>query len=179
MAVAAPRIHASLHHDAAPVWPPACLVVRRGALERSLRLAEARGDDLVKRIVALNLIEVWIGLGMLEVAEQGCERSLKEARTRADHLSIGEALKFKGRIERERGAFEDGATTLLAALAEAKTAEDRLLHAEVLRELGELHKAKGDAQQAKEAWKDAVVEFNAAGAAGDAESLRSRLTAIA
>jgi tetratricopeptide (TPR) repeat protein len=148
-------------------------------LERSLRIAEKRGDDLVKRIVELNRVEAWIGLGMLEQAEKGCALSLEQSSRRGDHLSAGEALKYRARIQRARGEFSQGIDTLGAAASEAKVAEDRLLQAEILRELGELHHESGDVSNARAAWTEAASGFDVAGASEDAVAMRTRLATAA
>jgi len=45
--------------------------------ERGLAISKKRGDALVESILTLNLAEVWVAVGKLDLAEQACRASSK------------------------------------------------------------------------------------------------------
>jgi tetratricopeptide (TPR) repeat protein len=150
----------------------------RGYLERGLAIAINRADTVVQNVITLNLAEVWVGLGRLDLADKFCEDALDQAQRRGDHLSAAGALKIRAAIERQRGALDKSIATLRIAIFEAEGAEDRLLHAEMLRELGEISRAVGNAGAAKSAWREAVDRFQVIGAAQEIAEVQAELQAL-
>ena len=150
----------------------------RDYLERGLGIAINRKDAVVENVIRLNLAEVWVGLGRLDVADEFCIEALEQAQRRVDHLTAAGALKVRAAIERQRGALDKSIATLRIAIYEAEGAEDRLLHAELLRELGEISRAVGNAGAAKSAWREAVDAFEVVGATQEIAELRAELRAL-
>jgi tetratricopeptide (TPR) repeat protein len=147
----------------------------RDYLERGLAIAVNRSDTVVENVIKLNLAEVWLGLGSLEMADQCCDQALDQAQKRGDHLTAAGALKIRAAIERQRGALDKSIATLRIAIYEAEEAEDRLLHAEMLRELGEISRAVGNAGAARSAWREAVDSYQTVGAKQDVAEVQAKL----
>ncbi|HEX6628558.1 MAG TPA: tetratricopeptide repeat protein [Gemmatimonadaceae bacterium] len=150
----------------------------RGYLERALAIALNRNDPVVENVVRLNLAEVWVCLGRLDVASECCAEALDQAQRRADHLTMAGALKIRAAIERQRGALDKSIATLRIAIYEAESAEDPLLHAEMLRELGEISRAVGNAGAARSALREAVASYERIGAAQELAEVRTELEAL-
>jgi len=150
----------------------------RGFLERSLAIAVNRGDSVVENVVKLNLAEVWVGLGRLDLADECCGEALDQAQRRGDHLSAAGALKIRAAIERQRGALDKSIATLRIAIYEAEGAEDRLLHAEMLRELGEISRAVGNSGAARSAWREAVDSYQTIGASQEVAEVNAQLHSL-
>ena len=147
----------------------------RDHLERGLAIAVNRSDTVVENVITLNLAEVWVGLGRLDMADQYCEEALEQAQRRGDHLTAAGSLKIRAAIERQRGALDKSIATLRIAIFEAEGSEDRLLHAEMLRELGEISRAVGNPGAARSAWREAVDSFNLVGASQEIAEVQAKL----
>jgi tetratricopeptide (TPR) repeat protein len=147
-------------------------------LERGLQIAKARGDAVVESILTLNLAEVWVAVGKLDLAEHACRVSFEGASNRGDHLTIAGALKCRARIERERGAFDASIATLRIAIFEAEGLEDRLLQAEMLREFGQTSRALGNPEEARLAWREAAESFEDVGARHEAAEINALLASL-
>jgi tetratricopeptide (TPR) repeat protein len=147
-------------------------------LERGLAIAINRHDTVVENVITLNLAEVWVGLGRLELADDLCGRALEQAQRRADHLTAAGALKVRAAIERQRGALDKSIATLRIAIYEAEGAEDRLLHAEMLRELGEISRAVGNSGAARSAFREAVDAFGVVGANQEIAEIQAELKTL-
>lgn len=147
-------------------------------LERGRDIAKVRNDGLVESVLTLNLAEVWVAVGKLDLAEAACLKSIEEARRRDDHLTIAGALKCRARIERERGFFNDSIATLRIAIFEAEGLEDRLLQAEMLREFGQTSRALGNSAEARLAWQEAAESFQGVGAIHEAAEINSLLASL-
>jgi tetratricopeptide (TPR) repeat protein len=150
----------------------------RGYLERGLAIAINRDDAVVENVITLNLADVWVGLGRLDMADKFCAAALEQAQRRGDHLTAAGALKIRAAIERQRGALDKSIATLRIALFEAEGAEDRLLHAEMLRELGEISRAVGNAGAARSAWREAVDTFQVIGATQEIAEVEANLQSL-
>jgi len=147
----------------------------RDYLERGLAIAINRSDTVVENVIKLNLAEVWLGLGSLEMADQCSAEALDQAQRRADHLTAAGALKIRAAIERQRGALDKSIATLRIAIYEAEESEDRLLQAEMLRELGEISRAVGNPVAAKSAWREAVDSYQNIGANQEVAEVRAQI----
>ena len=147
-------------------------------LERGLAIALNRHDAVVENVITLNLAEVWVGLGKLDLADELCVRALEQAQRRADHLTAAGALKVRAAIERQRGALDKSIATLRIAIFDAQGAEDRLLHAEMLRELGEISRALGNAGAARSALREAVDAVGVVGASQEIAEIQAELKAL-
>jgi len=150
----------------------------REHFERGLAIAVNRNDTVVENVITLNLAEVWVGLGRLDVADEFCAEALEQAQRRGDHLTAAGALKVRAMIERQRGALDKSIATLRIAIYEAEGAEDRLLHAELLRELGEISRAVGNPGAARSAWREAVDSFESVGASNDIAEVQAELESL-
>jgi tetratricopeptide (TPR) repeat protein len=147
----------------------------RDYLERGLAIAINRDDAGVENVIRLNLAEVWLGFGRLDLADECCAEALDQAQRRGDHLTAAGSLKIRAAIERQRGALDKSIATLRIAIYEAEGAEDRLLHAEMLRELGEISRAVGNAGAARSAFREAVESYTFIGANQEASEVRAEL----
>jgi len=147
----------------------------RDYLERGLAIAINRDDAVVENVMRLNLAEVWVGLGRLDLADECCAEALDQAQRRGDHLTAAGSLKIRAAIERQRGALDKSIATLRIAIYEAEGAEDRLLHAEMLRELGEISRAVGNSGAARSAFREAVESYTFIGANQEASEVRAEL----
>jgi tetratricopeptide (TPR) repeat protein len=150
----------------------------RTYLERGLAIATNRHDAVVENVVTLNLAEVWVGLGRLDLADDLCGNALEQAQRRGDHLTAAGALKVRAAIERQRGALDKSIATLRIAIFEAEGAEDRLLHAEMLRELGEISRSLGNAGAARSALREAVDAFEFVGASQEVAEIKAELDSL-
>lgn len=150
----------------------------RTHLERGLTIATNRHDRVVENVITLNLAEVWIGLGRLDLADDLCAQALEQAQRRADHLTAAGALKVRAAIERQRGALDKSIATLRIAIFEAEGAEDRLLHAEMLRELGEISRSLGNTGAARSALREAVDAFEFVGASQEVAEIKAELNSL-
>jgi tetratricopeptide (TPR) repeat protein len=147
----------------------------RDYLERGLAIAINRDDAVVENVIRLNLAEVWLGHGRLDLADECCAEALDQAQRRGDHLTAAGSLKIRAAIERQRGALDKSIATLRIAIYEAEGAEDRLLHAEMLRELGEISRAVGNSGAARSAFREAVESYTFIGANQEASEVRAEL----
>ncbi|HEV7388112.1 MAG TPA: tetratricopeptide repeat protein [Gemmatimonadaceae bacterium] len=147
----------------------------REYLERGLAIAVNRDDAVVENVIRLNLAEVWLGAGRLDLADGCCAEALDQAQRRGDHLTAAGSLKIRAAIERQRGALDKSIATLRIAIYEAEGAEDRLLHAEMLRELGEISRAVGNAGAARSAFREAVESYTVIGANQEVSEVRAEL----
>jgi len=129
-------------------------------------------------VIRLNLAEVWVGMGRLDLADECCAEALDQAQRRGDHLTAAGALKIRAAIERQRGALDKSIATLRIAIYEAEGAEDRLLHAEMLRELGEISRAVGNTGAARSAFREAVDSYRSIGANREVGELRLELHSL-
>jgi tetratricopeptide (TPR) repeat protein len=146
--------------------------------ERGLGIAQSRTDTLVESILTLNLAEVWVAIGKLDLAEDACRRSLAGATSRGDNLTVAGALKCRARIERERGAYDASIATLRIAIFEAEGLEDRLLQAEMLRDFGQTSRALGNPNEARLAWREAAESFEDVGARHEAAEINALLASL-
>jgi predicted negative regulator of RcsB-dependent stress response len=126
-------------------------------------------------VITLNLAEVFVGLGRLDIADDLLVNALGQAGRRGDHLTAAGALKLRAAIERKRGALDRALATLRIAIYEAEGAEDQLLHAEMLRELGEISRALGNSGAARSAWREAVTSYTAVGANHEIDGVEAQL----
>jgi tetratricopeptide (TPR) repeat protein len=150
----------------------------REYLERGFAIAVNRSDTVVENVIRLNLAEVWVGMGRLDLADECCDEALDQAQRRGDHLTAAGALKIRAAIERQRGALDKSIATLRIAIYEAEGAEDRLLHAEMLRELGEISRAVGNTGAARSAFREAVDSYRTIGANREVGELRLELHSL-
>jgi len=147
----------------------------RQHLERGLAIALDRHDVVVENVITLNLAEVWVALGRLDLGDELCAKALEQAQRRGDHLTAAGALKVRAAIERQRGALDKSIATLRIAIYEAEGAEDRLLHAEMLRELAEISRAVGNSGAARSAFREAVNAFEVVGASQEIAEIQAEL----
>lgn len=148
------------------------------SFEFALSIAYDREDMVVEATVELNLGDVRISQGDLDMAARSVARALKIAEIRRDRLRMAEALRLKARIERLRGQLATAVETLRQARYQAREGEDALLRLELLTELGELCREQGDADRTREVLREALVGFTEIGALRRAESIAEELAAL-
>jgi tetratricopeptide (TPR) repeat protein len=145
---------------------------------QGLEIARARRDRPMEGVLRANYSESLIALGRWDDAAEQSSAALDIAKAGDDVARIGEALKFRGVLERERGEVLAAKDTLDEALRIGRDVADPLLVAEVLRERGELHRRAGDAEAALQDWEAARRGFRELHAALDADGLTARMEAL-
>jgi len=148
------------------------------AFEMALAIAYDREDMVVEATVELNLGDVRVQQGELDMATRSMARALRIAEFRRDRLRMSEALRLKSRIERLRGQLGDALETLRQARYHAREGEDALLQLELLTELGELCREQGDSDRTREVLREALVGFTEMGAVRRAEAIAEELAAL-
>ncbi len=145
---------------------------------QGLDIAKARRDRPMEGVLRANYAESLIALKRWDEAAKQLDQSLAIARAGDDMARVGEALKFRGVLERERGELETAASLLDAALSIGEDVADPLLVAESLRERGELRRRKGMSDEALDDWEAARRGFRELHASLDADNLTVRMEAL-
>ncbi|MGE0158163.1 MAG: tetratricopeptide repeat protein [Gemmatimonadales bacterium] len=145
---------------------------------QGLEIAAARRDRPMEGVLRANYSESLIALKRWDVAATQLDQALAIARAGDDRARVGEALKFRGVLERERGEIDIAGALLDAALAIGEDVSDPLLIAESLRERGELRRRKGMVDEALDDWEAARRGFKDLHATLDANNLTVRMEAL-
>lgn len=145
---------------------------------QGLDIARARRDRPMEGVLRANYSESLIALRRWEEAAEHLTAALSIAREGDEIARIGEALKYFGVLERERGNPDIAARHFDDAAAIARDAADPLLLAETLRERGELRARRGDREGALEDWEIARRGFKELHATLDADGLTARMEAL-
>src|SRR5688572_26462522 len=143
-----------------------------------LDIAKARRDRPMEGVLRANYAESLIGLERWDEAAKQLDQALTIARAGDDLARVGEALKFRGVLERERGELATAASLLDAALSIGEDVSDPLLMAESLRERGELRRLKGMTDEALDDWEAARRCFKDLHATLDADNMTVRIEAL-
>jgi tetratricopeptide (TPR) repeat protein len=145
---------------------------------QGLDIAKTRRDRPMEGVLRANYAESLIALKRWDESAAQLDSALAIARAGDDLARVGEALKFRGILERERGELESASSLLDAALAIGEDVSDPLLVAECRRERGELRRRKGMANEALDDWEVARRGFRELHAALDADNLTVRMEAL-
>lgn len=145
---------------------------------QGLEIAHARRDRPMEGVLRANYAESLIMLKRWDEASSQLDQALSIARAGDDLARVGEALKFRGVLERERGDLDSAASLLDAALSIGQDVSDPLLVAESLRERGELRRLKEMANEALDDWEEARRGFRELHATLDADNLTVRMEAL-
>ncbi len=145
---------------------------------KGLYIASARRDRPMEGVLRANYSESLVALGRWDEAAEQLEVALRIAKDGDDAARIGEALKFRGVLERERGDLEAAEATLDEAVTIGRDVADPLLVAEALRERGELRRRAGRTDAALEDWEAARRGFRELHATLDADGLSARMEAL-
>jgi tetratricopeptide (TPR) repeat protein len=145
------------------------------SFRRGLTIARTRRDRPLEGILLGNYAEGLIAMKRWDDAAEALDEAFNIACEGDDLARAGEALKFHGVLERERGRFDEARQRFQEALNVATSMDDRLLIGEVLRERGELHQRMCDATSAAADLAEALKVLEAAGATRDADDVRLRL----
>jgi tetratricopeptide (TPR) repeat protein len=148
------------------------------SFQQGLEIARARRDRPMEGVLRANYAEALIALRRWEESAEHLTAALAIAREGDEIARIGEALKFYGVLERERGNPDVAAKHLDEALTIARDAMDPLLVAEVLRERGELRRRLDDREGALEDWELARRGFKELHATLDADGLVARMETL-
>jgi serine/threonine-protein kinase len=149
------------------------------SFQQGLEIAKARRDRPMEGVLRANYSESLIALKRWDDAETQLDEALRIARSGDDTARVGEALKFYGILERERGDLEAAGARLEQALQIGRDVGDPLLVAESLRERGELRRRRGMADDALADWELARRGFKELHATLDADGLAARIEALA
>jgi tetratricopeptide (TPR) repeat protein len=145
---------------------------------QGLEIAQARRDRPMEGVLRANYSESLTALKRWDEAAVQLDQALAIARAGDDVARVGEALKFRGVLERERGELDTAAALLDAALSIGEDVADPLLVAESLRERGELRRRKGMTDEALDDWEAARRGFKELHATLDANNLTVRMEAL-
>jgi Tfp pilus assembly protein PilF len=148
------------------------------SFQQGLEIARVRRDRPMEGVLRANYSESLVALKRWDEAAAQLDQALAIARAGDDLARVGEALKFRGVLERERGEIDTAASLLDAALAIGEDVSDPLLVAESLRERGELRRRKGMVDEALDDWEAARRGFKELHAALDADNLTVRMEAL-
>jgi tetratricopeptide (TPR) repeat protein len=148
------------------------------SFQQGLEIAQARRDRPMEGVLRANYAESLIALKRWDEAAKQLDRALAIARAGDDLARVGEALKFRGVLERERGELDTAAALLDAALSIGEDMSDPLLLAESRRERGELRRRKGMMDEALDDWEAARRGFKELHATLDANNLTVRMEAL-
>ena len=129
-------------------------------------------------ILLTNHAESLIALQRWDEADRNLTTALAIGREGDDPARAGEALKYLGILERERGRADMATRHLNDAHMIARTVGNPLLAAEVLRERGELLSREGNPVAAVNDWRQALHGFERLDATLDADDLRTRLAVL-
>jgi tetratricopeptide (TPR) repeat protein len=147
--------------------------------QQGLEIAAVRRDRPMEGVLRANYSESLIALRRWEEAAEQLSVALSIARAGDEIARVGEALKFLGILERERGEdLRAAARYFDEALTIAHDAADPLLVAEVLRERGELRHRGGYFENALDDWEAARRGFRELHATLDADHLTARMEAL-
>jgi tetratricopeptide (TPR) repeat protein len=145
---------------------------------QGLEIAKARRDRPMEGVLRANYAESLIALKRWDESAAQLDSALAIARAGDDVARVGEALKFRGILERERGELDSASSLLDAALAIGEDVSDPLLVAECRRERGELRRRKGMSNEALDDWEVARRGFRELHATLDADNLTVRMEAL-
>jgi tetratricopeptide (TPR) repeat protein len=145
---------------------------------QGLEIAQARRDRPMEGVLRANYSESLTALKRWDEAATQLDQALAIARAGDDMARVGEALKFRGVLERERGELDTAASLLDAALSIGEDVSDPLLVAEALRERGELRRRRGMTDEALDDWEAARRGFKELHATLDANNLIVRMEAL-
>ena len=149
------------------------------AFRRGLAIVRARGDRPLEGILLTNYAECLIALERFDEAAEALDDGFTIACEGEELARAGEALMFRGVLERERGNFAEATRRFREALDVATSVDDGLLIAEVQRERGEMHRRLDDVAAAASDWTEALKSFERVGASRDADVIRERLADLA
>jgi tetratricopeptide (TPR) repeat protein len=147
-------------------------------LRRGLAIARGRGDRPLEGILLANLAEGLIATGRWEEASASLDAAFEIACEGEDLARAGQALKFLGVLERERGRTPQALQRFQEALGVAESIQDTLLVGEILFARAELHHLSASDAEAVEDLMSALSAFGTAGAERDAALVRRRLAAL-
>jgi putative nucleotidyltransferase with HDIG domain len=111
--------------------------------QEALALNDAMGDAPTRRMIQMNLADMWLARGEDEQAAALCDRVFSNAQSSGDQRALGEASKHLGVIARRRGDLANAERLLEDAHQNAMRREDLLLAAETAREQAELYELAG------------------------------------
>jgi putative nucleotidyltransferase with HDIG domain len=115
----------------------------QSAFRDALTSCDAAGDLASRRMVNVNLTDMWLAKGDVSRARDLTQTVFVEATKADDQRAIGESHKHLGIIARERRDLSEAERQLQAAYDNAMAREDLLLAAETAREQAELYEMLG------------------------------------
>jgi tetratricopeptide (TPR) repeat protein len=148
------------------------------SFQQGLEIARARRDRPMEGVLRANYSESLIALRRWDEAAAQLDEALAIARAGDDRARVGEALKLRGVLERERGDLDSAASLLDAAVSIGQDISDPLLVAESLRERGELRRRQGMTSEALDDWEAARRGFRELHAMLDADDLTVRMEGL-
>lgn len=145
---------------------------------RAMDFAERGGHADVTGLAEVERALLKVRGGDPRMGEALAERARDRFERLGDPVRRGEAVRVLAAADRAQGRPEAARAKLDDALQAAVTHANALLHAEVQRDRGLLLRDLGDAEGAREALDDAAAQFQAMGAAAEAEAVRAIVAAL-
>lgn len=132
-------------------------------------------DVPARLMVMVNLTEMWLARGNHEMATRACEQAMHQATEAQDQRALGETLKHRGTLARQREDYETAERELHEAYENADRRQDLLLAAETAREQAELFLALDRSREALHALSLSHRLFSRLRAQQDVADLRRRM----
>lgn len=148
------------------------------AFDQGLAIARRRGDDAMEAALLTNMAEGLIAEGRHEEAGGALVRAREIVDAGDDLLRRAEVRKFQGVLAREGRSWEEADVLLDEALRMARDAEDVLLVSEIQREVGALRLRRGQPDEAREAWQEALDGFRSIDAVLDRQAVEEALARV-
>jgi tetratricopeptide (TPR) repeat protein len=144
----------------------------------SRALAEAAGDRHLGGIATMNLAEVWLAKGELDVAQVGAEKALEIFTEVEARRHKAGAHRLLGMIFRERSQIALAESHLRSALEIAANSCAPLIQADAAKELATLYQAGGRAVEALDLLLLAQELYRQLGAQADLADVEDRIETL-
>lgn len=143
---------------------------------RGIEIAERLSHTPLLAKLYGNRAEPLIEIGDLDAAEASLDGAARAAEEVGDRVALGVTWRWRAKLARLRGNFDDSAHCVERALAFAT--EPTLERAEILLEMGDLFNQQGRLPEARQAYLDSRELSRTLAAEGQAREADARIAAI-
>ncbi|MDE2572675.1 MAG: AAA family ATPase, partial [bacterium] len=137
-------------------------------------LDRSSSPEIYASVLLPALAQAYLALGRVDDAAHLADQAVARL-SAAGHIVRMQALRVHGEVALARGAWEQSAASIEAALDAARQGGYRYPEAQALSALGDLNLARGCADLAACAYREALAVFRDLGARRDAEATEARL----